>query len=45
MVWNDTSADDKGDILFAKSTDNGQTFGPEINLSNDTGKAPQPEIA
>ena len=45
VVWNDTSADDKGDILFAKSTDNGQTFDPEINLSNDTGKATQPQIA
>jgi len=44
VVWTGlgpTSAD----IFFRASTDNGVTFGPIINLSNNTGGSSQPRIA
>lgn len=43
LVWiDDTSA--SRDIYFKKSTDNGCTFGPTINLGNDKGGSLDPQI-
>jgi hypothetical protein len=44
VVWEDASSGSNSDILFAKSTDNGATFGNVTNLSNNTGESRNPEI-
>ncbi len=44
-VWEDTGSGGNNDILFAKSTDNGATFGNVTNLSNNAGESINPKIA
>jgi signal peptidase I len=46
IIWNDYSARGKYDIMLAKSTDGGNSFGKSINLSDDkTGISGFPNIA
>jgi len=44
IVWVDLSTG-TSDIMFAKSTDSGQTFNPPINISNNAGSSRSPQIA
>jgi signal peptidase I len=45
IIWNDHSAEGKYDILLAKSTDGGNTFGKVINVSHNLGFSINPAIA
>jgi hypothetical protein len=44
VVWEDTTPGN-GEILFAVSNDNGQTFSTPINLSNNAGISFEPQIS
>ena len=43
IVWEDDSVGG-GDIMFAKSTDSGSTFGAPVNLSNNAGLSSIPQV-
>ncbi|MFL6419114.1 MAG: sialidase family protein, partial [Nitrososphaeraceae archaeon] len=46
VAWEDTSSGANSDILFARSGNNGATFGNvTTNLSNNTGESTNPKIA
>ena len=46
ITWYDNSTSDGNfDIFFARSTDNGQTFSPPENLSQNNGSSSNPKIA
>ena len=46
VVWTDDTPGNEEDILFASSTNNGQTFSsPPDNLSNNTGRSDEPQIS
>ena len=45
IIWNDHSAGGKHDILLAKSTDGGNSFGKVINVSHNLGFSMYPAIA
>src|SRR5215207_2287805 len=47
VVWQDSvSSDNRNyDIFIKKSVDNGNTFGPPVNLSNNSGFSEHPQIA
>ena len=44
VVWEDDTSGNN-DILFAGSTNNGQTFSAAENLSDNTGESDDPEIS
>lgn len=44
VVWTETVSGENYDILFAKSTDDGKSFGTPINLSNNSGGSGWPQI-
>jgi Collagen triple helix repeat (20 copies) len=44
VVWQDTSNGPDSDIFFRVSHDNGQTFGPPIDLSSNTAGSGTPQI-
>jgi hypothetical protein len=39
VVWEDTTADAQRDVLVARSSDGGATFGPPIDLSGNPGRS------
>jgi hypothetical protein len=39
IAWEDTTDDGQRDVMVARSTDGGVTFGPPINLSADPGRS------
>ena len=45
VTWTQTISNPNYDVYFAKSTDNGNTFGTPINLSNNVGASGWPKIA
>ena len=46
VVWEDTSSGGNSDILFARSGNNGATFGNvTLNVSNNTGESTNPRMA
>lgn len=45
VTWTNAISDKNYDVLFAKSSDGGQTFAYPINISNDTGASGWPQIA
>jgi hypothetical protein len=45
VVWRDTIGVGTGDIYFRRSTDNGATWNPAVNLSNNPGFSGTPKIA
>jgi hypothetical protein len=46
VTWDDTTTpNDNRDIFFAASNNSGTSFGPPINLSNNTGSSDFPQIA
>jgi hypothetical protein len=45
VAWEEYSQGQNGDVIFKRSTDNGQTFGDIINLSNNTGNSINPQLA
>lgn len=44
VVWTDESTGNP-DIFFRRSTDNGATWQPALNLSNNPGRSLHPQIA
>lgn len=45
VAWTNAVSDKNYDILFAKSSDGGQTFGTPINVSNTSGASGWPQIS
>ena len=45
MVWEEEDTLGNGDIFFAFSTDNGQTFSTPDNLSKTPGGSDEPQIS
>src|SRR5215208_5072799 len=45
VVWEDTATDGSSEVKFAKSADNGATFGSVQNLSNQSRDSTNPNIA
>ncbi|MGB9002925.1 MAG: PEFG-CTERM sorting domain-containing protein [Nitrosotalea sp.] len=45
VAWTNSITDTNYDILFAKSSDGGQTFGTPINVSNTPGESGWPQIS
>ena len=45
VVWQDSSDTGPGDIYFKRSTDNGATWKSPVNLSSNSGKSYDPDIA
>jgi hypothetical protein len=45
VVWIERAANSDFDILFRSSNDNGVTFGPTINLSDNSGRSQDVQIA
>ena len=45
MVWEEEDTLGNGDIFFAFSTDNGQTFSTPDNLSKTPGRSDEPQIS
>ncbi|MDE1726973.1 MAG: exo-alpha-sialidase [Thaumarchaeota archaeon] len=45
VAWTSAISDKNYDILFAKSTDGGQTFGTPINISSNPGASGWPQIS
>jgi hypothetical protein len=45
LVWQEKLTSTNKDVLFIKSTDGGATFGPQVNLSSNSGNSITPVIA
>ncbi len=45
VVWTNNAQEKYGQIFFTRSTDNGESFGDIVNLSNYSGWAVDPQIA